>query len=418
MKRLIKFGSIGLVMAGAIAISGEAFAQVTVYSTQTPEGYELSIVGTPRTQIPVTVSSGGSTVTKSFRANGCGHVVIPNAASLANLNVGGQFRNVTQALTASPIALPTCQGTTSSTLPATHDTNSSIGTWNLGDGKILATVPVAANAPNGRLIDATYLDNSPKSRFVTLNACGIGKVTKLSSSANVSVDGAAAALVSSFTDLGSPLRCKGNLLMGSSQSFDFSSTPLPFVFRDANNSVFIAASGGAGATVSVGLASQSQTRSLTSDRCGGLTVGTKTNPQTTPFTIGSDTIDPATLSTGLKPSCKLTGGSYAYDVTPSGNFKTSDGQVFVKSTAGNPTGFGDRRIVSVVTTAASTRNLKADQCGIATIRSTTSSPIANSFGFSYDGSNYTVGSLPVAEVACVNAGTSASPDYELYRKLP
>ena len=240
-------------------------------------------------------------------------------------------------------------------------------------------------------------------------------VSKVSASALIAVNNGTAQAVNGLPT-SNGLRCLGDKVTGSESDFSSSfPSPLPDVYKDASNNIYFKTS--AGATVPVGLAAQSATRSVTSDRCGGLTVGSATRPQDTPFTINGVSIDPASLSVGLKPSCKLSGGSYAYDVEPTGNFKTSSGQVFVKTTTANPTGFGDRRILSITTSGSATRNLKANACGIASIRSTSSAPITGATEFSHNGNNYTVTDLPVHTASCVNAGTSASPNYQLFRAL-
>ncbi len=427
MKRIIRIGSIGLVIAGAIAGGNSANAEVPALSTtQNPNGssIDVTIFGTPRTQVPLSISGSGTQVSKSFRANGCGHVIIPKAASYAGLTVNGVLINTAKVFTATAIAPPTCQGTESSILPLpTHDYDGGNGitfsqSWNIGGGSILFKVPVVANAPNGRMVDAAYADNSAKSRFVSLNACGLAKVTKVARTAIITVNNGTAVDLSTFTGgLSAPLKCAGDKVVGEVNDFSAIFTQsLPTVYKDPQNSIYFV--GSAGATVSVGLAAQPATKSITSDRCGGLTRGSRLTPQTAPFTIGSQTIDPSTLPVGLKPNCKSTAGVYAYDVTPTNDIlKTSDGVVFVKATTANPTGFGDRRIVQITTSGSATRSLKANSCGIASIKSTTSKPILGTVTFEFGGTNYTVSDLPVHAASCVNAGTSAAPDYKLYRAL-
>jgi len=423
VKRIIRIGSIGLVIAGAIAGAGEVFAEVPAISLSVNKdgvSRNITIFGTPRTQVPVALLGAGTQVTKSFRANGCGHIVIPNAASYAGLIVAGKGVNVNSAFLASPIAPPTCQGMVSSALPTASHANNALGelhsAWNIGDGKLLLSPGADATAPNGRFVDGSYQDNSAKQRFVTLNACGLGTVSKVSTSTSISVNGGTAVDIGSLTDI-SPLRCSGAKVVGAEYDHPASFTGnLPDVFKDSQNSIYFKVD--SNAAVVVGLASQPAARSVTSDRCGGLTLGSQMRPYTTPFTIGSDTIDPAALSVGLKPNCKKkSDGSYAYDVAPTANITTSAGQVFVKSTTGYPTGFGDRRILSITASASATRNLKANTCGLASIKSKATNPIVSALGFTYKGISYTVNDLPLGAASCVNAGTSASPNYKLYRAL-
>lgn len=420
MKRLIKFGSTGLAICGAIAITGEASAQIPAIS-QSPDTvagqYRVTIYGTPRTQVPVSISGAGTEVSRQFRANGCGHVIIPNAADYAQLMIG-EFNISTATTFDDPaIAPPTCLGTTSSQLPSPHN-SPAVGrtnSWNLGDGRLLVTVPVDANAPNGRMVDVTYSDNSPRSRFVSLNACGLGTITRVGGSASISVNEGTPIEIGNIPQI-SPLRCLQATVIGAESDHPSVLTAsLPDVFKDYSNNLYF--KGSSGATIPVGLEGQAATRSVTSDRCGGLTVGSATRPQTSAFTIGSDTIDPASLSVGLKPNCKKqTDGSYAYDVAPTGNITTSAGQVFVKSTTAYPTGFGDRRILQITSTGSATRSLRANACGIANIRNSNNS-ITPSTQFTHNGNNYTVSNLPIFEVSCVNTGTSAAPNMQLYRGL-
>jgi hypothetical protein len=268
-------------------------------------------------------------------------------------------------------------------------------------------------APNGRFVDFTYQDNSGKSRFISLNGCGLGSIKSSNGAGSISVNGGTATAIGNIPIKQGGLRCSLAQVLGADG--DFTLPTLATVFKDTENNIFFKTT--AGASILVGLDSQASTKSVTSDRCGGLTIGSQLSPQTTPFTLNGATIDPSSLSVGLKPNCKLTGGSYAYDVVPSGNFKTSSGQVFVKNDSTYPTGFGDRRILQITTTGTGSKSLTANACGLATIRSTTSSPIIGSTAFTYAGSSYTVADLPVDKATCANTGTSASPSYQLFRAL-
>ena len=412
MKRIIKFGSIGLVIAGAIAVVGEAYGQVPALSKKNGiGGVQITIFGTPRTQVPVALSGLGTQVKKSFRADACGLIVIPNANQYANLTTPAGSVNVSAVFLRPVASKPTCTmpGFIVSSLP-----NSPDQAWNLGNNSILIATGIDASAPNGRFVDVTYSDNSPKSRFVSLNACGLGSVKAANTLGSIALDNGSPIAIGALPFIGAGLRCSGAIVLGSQN--DFPTIPaLPIAFKDDNNNIFIKTT--AGATVTVGLEAQASTKSATSDRCGGLTIGSQLSPQTTPFTLNGVTIDPSTLSVGLKPNCKNNGGTYAYDVTPTGNFKTSNGQVFIKNDATYPEGFGDRRILQITTTGSANRSLTANQCVLATIRSTNSSPILSTTTFTYNNNTYEVGNLPIEKAACYNVGDSNVPRYELFRAL-
>jgi len=401
MKRLIRFGSIGLVIAGAIAVSGEVFAQtvppeISMYYKTSANGnsYSILLTGTPRTQIPVTLSGQTVTRTKSAKINTCGHHIITNASSYTSYVLAG----------IAPVNLATVQSLAESPDPlcvagqSTPITGEAIKLS--GDRILLKTLVTSAN---GRFLDATYTKAETKSKYVTLNQCGIGTVSiGTSLDGSIAVNGGTSALLTSFSAGVIPaVKCIGNVI-GVYGAF-----PLDTEFKNSKGDYIVRTNPSAKLSFTIP-GSTPVTKSVTSDRCGGLVLGSATNPQTDAFSINGVTVDPATLSVGLKPSCKLTGSTYAYDVAPSGNFKTSSGQVFLKSTTANPTGFGDRIIHQFI--ASNSNGLKtytANACGMITVKNPAS--LLDSTGGAID-----LATLPLKEMACATVNGNA----ESYRYEP
>jgi hypothetical protein len=363
MKRLIKFGSVGLVIAGAIAISESAFAQVPAATrfVNAQSQYTIYITGTPRTQVPVALGNLQSTVTRTFSSNGCGHVIIPNANLLSSLTTPVGSVNLTNVLARPMIAPPVCTGQTSTALGTSADS-----AYNLGDNRVLINLGSDSTAPSGKRVDFTYTDNSPRQAFVSLNACGVGSINSrtLSNTATIAINGGAPVEFSTLPS--SQLRCGGTNVLGLDANFPTPSVPDTWIGTEGSTQ-YVFHKTTPNATVEYQTSSAAPVnRSVTSDRCGGLTIGTATSPQLSDFSIGGTLISVGSLPVGLRPTCKLTSGTYAYDVVPSGNFKTSDGRVFLKSIPSLPTGFGDRRIYTISTQGSTTtRTARANGCGIA-----------------------------------------------------
>ncbi len=417
MKRLIKFVSIGLVIAGAIATGGQASAvpEISKRTNSADSKIVFTFFGTPRTQIPVTIVEPISSK-KTLKADECGLIVIPDAATLGTISVAGQSSIQTSSvLSRTAIGVPPCNTLNGSViLPSSPD-----NLWNIGEGKILSWVGPTSGSISKRLIDVSYISAQPKSRFVSLNGCGLGSIkTGITSfnSGNPTREriGIGNTLVNmiSVPDVPEALLCSGSSVVGAS------TTPPPDAFKDAANNITFF--GTPNATISVGLEGAASSRSVTSDRCGGLTIGTLSNPIASgaSFTIDSESIDTTGFATALKPTCKLISGSYAYDVVPSGNFRTPQGLVFLKNSTAKPSGFGDRRIYNLGVNGTSARSLKLNACGLGTIKSPATAPFNTNTSFTYNSQPYTVGGLTEDFAICKNAGTSSTPNWKTYRVLP
>ena len=415
MKRLIKFGSIGLVIAGAIAIGGEAFAQIPPISrysqidstTGATTGIYVRITGTPRTQVPVTIAGQPQTTTKQVRLNSCGFGTI-DATNIQTIAFSQS--NGSSTYTVGPTEIPTA----TSPIPTCVNGNSSLDNItagaapvviNLGGGKILIN---ALKFPNnqGRVIDVAITKTVSKEKFVTLNVCGVGQISlgadTIPAEATIAVNGGTPTQINGLPNGNTVpvVDCAGSALAVNV------GIPAGATFKNAAGDFFIK-SASSGITLPTGATT---TKSVTSDRCGGITVGSITNPQTTPFTLNGttiDPIDPATLTTGLKPNCKLgTGGDYAYDVAPSGISKLSDGRVFVATTTANPTGFGDRLIYTMNFTASATaKTYNSDACGVIRVKQTT--PAFTEI--TVDGNPYVMADLQTREFNCKRTAAGAIP---------
>ena len=416
MNRLFKFELVGLVGLGAIVVGlNEASAQVPELSRRFNHSNQkivFTIFGTPRTQVPITISE-PKPARKILKTDTCGYVLIPDAASYGqDFTINGQPINGTVTLQAPTSTTPSCvNGVAGQVSPSPNGNNA----WNLGDGYIMAFTGTSGNG-NARLVDLIYTDTQPRSKFISLNQCGLGSTTlstsgiTLDSSYQVAVGENPLSLMSATPQTQGALKCYGDAVIG------VGGTPPPTVSKDWDDN--IAFFGTPNASIEVGLEGAASSRSVTSDRCGGLTIGSISNPISvgSSFTIDGEAVDTTGYPVALKPSCKLIGGSYAYDVAPSGNFRTPQGLIFLKNTTLKTSGFGDRRIYNFGINGASARTVKLNQCGLGVIKNPTTSPFNANTSFVY-GSTFTVGALPVTKSICTNIGTLASPDWQLYNLL-
>ena len=378
MKRLIKFGSIGLVITGAIATAGQASAQIppiSQYNSTSAAGLttkSIRIVTTPRVQIPVTVSGQPVTSRLQVRLNNCGQAVINgiNAESVSYTRdqLNGFPTGEISVSTLPTTAIPSCDSATGLSSLSNADANTPPA-YDVGNGRILINA-LRPSTNQGRVIDVFVKRTQNRERFVSTNACGIatlnlGDASTVPSFATVSVNGATPVQVSSILNGGTVpiVDCVGSNVVVQS------GFPTGTKFKNPDGDVFISSNLPIVATLPSG---GNVNRSVTSDRCGGVTLGSAINPQTSSFTLNGVSIDPSSLSTGLRPNCVLgTGGSFSYDVQPTGSVKLSDGRVFVYSTTANPSGFGDRLIYTISTASQSaSRTYNRDACGIARIRQT------------------------------------------------
>lgn len=143
----------------------------------------------------------------------------------------------------------------------------------------------------------------------------------------------------------------------------------------------------AGATADVSIDGVSRTRVATADACGQIAVSnSSTAPLSGTVQIGTQSINYATLPTQLKPSC--INGTLSEARTT--HYKTPEGTlVGVGFTPSNPQ--------NVITTGPRTRRITANSCG-ARFTGTTTAPISDTTSFTYNGTSYTVGTLPDAVV--------------------
>jgi len=358
VKRLIKFGSVGLVIAGAISIGGEAFAQLpTLFRVEkpTPTGIRASyfIKSTPRTQVEVELSGGVSTKTLPVRSNACGIAVLSSATKYNGLTLvseAGSFQPET-ILAGAAVLVPECLPNGQLATPLPSGSGSII---NGGSGRII----LVGLTPD-RVRDVTYSSPNVSKKFVSTDACGIGSLTSSSSGfTQVNLSGVTTALSAL------PLQ---NFLCRSGVVFSKSLTaPLP-VTATAN-----------GKSVSVSglpplqpypftVVGGSVTISATTDRCGGLTLGTASNPLTGTIQIKGVSFDTTTVGSGAKPNCVLnSNGSYSYQSSPS-NVRLSNGQLYIYQIPG--LSLESREIVPVTSGANRVVNQTANSCGIATYKS-------------------------------------------------
>ena len=382
MKRLIKFGSIGLVIAGAIAITGEAKAIPSVFLQETDSGERLGVSGTPLSTKVVTLSGANVTKTSTVRVNACGFTKIANPSALTegtiNILGNGSF-NVASVKGSPAIVEPTCSSTgVAANLPATA------GAYNVGSGAIVVT-----GLPVSRVLDSSYTSTALITKSLTLNACGFA-FTAFPFGALASVDGSTPISIG-----GLPLArysCVSGALFGklASGANRVPIIPLPDVSRDATNNLVIKAA--ADTRISVAFSGASFTKSATSDRCSGLYLPATT---TGVITVNGVSIDTSTFPVRSgQETCRVDAqdGLY-YNSLGSHNSRYSDGRIYIKNFSGLT--LGDRSIVSVQTTGIRTVSPTTDGCGLSVIRSTSTAPIAGSASFTYGGNPYTVSALPV-----------------------
>lgn len=397
MKRLINFGSVGLVLVGAIAAGGEAFAQLPdvfiqqVFTNGQPSGFRIGIKGSPRTQVPVTLSPQGGVGqqrTRAARVNACGFTVLNNASTLGDvIGFGGQNVTLSTLSNNSIVGAPDCvNGVPSFPLPNTPGQF----VYRTANNSLLIT-----GVSPSRVIDITYQDSSPISRFVSTNQCGFGLTNAPSGYLNVAVGS------NPVVDAGqlpiSEYRCVNGFTFKKADATQISNIPASFRYESDiwyKDAPFT--------QISTIFEGQPNVRSATSDRCGGLLLGSATNPVSGDVKINGISIgDVSSLPIAERPACRLSGGVYSFSVEPTGNIKLPTGQVYVTTVTGlslqgaQPNKLGDRSIVSVEQAGTRTVNVRTNACGLATIRSTTSAPITASTQFTkQNGSTQAFSDLP------------------------
>ncbi|WP_434683994.1 hypothetical protein [Pseudanabaena minima] len=374
MKRLIKFGLFGVVIAGAISSGGQAFAQLPSVFVQTgTSGVRVGVSGTPRTQVPVTFTPDlgtGQPRTRTVRVNACGFAVVPNANGLgSSISYVAQTVNVASVLALPVREVPTCvNGVPSSPLPS----DQANGAYHAPNNSILLV-----GLPPSRVLDLTYTDSSPVSRFITLNACGFGLTNPPSGYGNISVNGGAPVAWGSLPV--SLFNCVSGNIFAKASSITPAPT-IPATFRDGTSIWYY---GAPFTEITTTFEGAPNIRSATSDRCGGLLLGSATNPVSGTVKVNGLSVNTDTLPTAAaRPRCLLSGGNYAFEFVPTApNFKLPNGQVFLSEVVGlningaAPNKFGDRSILNVEVPGVRTVNSRTNACGLAQIRSTSNAPI-------------------------------------------
>ena len=386
MKRLIKFGSIGFVIVGAIVSGANDVSAIPASFIQfTPAGQRLGISGTPASVKSVTIT--GSTVprTSTVRVNSCGFTKITNPSGFTEGDIsifnGGTF-NVASVKSSAAIPEPTCSSIgVAANIPTTP------GAYNVGKGAIVYT-----GLPVSRVLDLSYTSSDPITRNVTLNACGYG-IVNVSAGGLFSVDGSAPADLSSLQK--AEYSCSGGVLFArifgpfSGVSNAVPITPLADVSRDSAFNLIVKVP--RSATSSVVFDNASFTRSATSDRCSGLYL-----PATTTgiVKINGVSVDTSAIPTrSSQESCAVRpDGSYA-NTQNFGTGRYADGRFYIKNFPSLT--MGDRSIVSVQSNGSRTVPTLGNGCGFSVVRSSASSPITALTSISVAGTSYTVGSLPV-----------------------
>jgi hypothetical protein len=387
VKRLIKFSA--LIAIAAIATGTgvyEAFAQLPSVFVQTgTSGTRVGVSGTPRTQVPVTFTPSNPNVgqprIRTIRTNACGFVVVPNANAL-----GGSISYLAQTVTVSSVlALPVIEapncvnGVPSSPLPQTQQN----GAYHAPNNSILLT-----GLTPSKVLDLTYTDSSPVSRFITLNACGFGLTNPPANYGNISVNNGTAVNWGSLAP--SAFTCFQNNTFAKASTLTPPPT-IPATFREGTS---IGYYGAPFTEIITTFEGAPNIRSATSDRCGGLLLGSATNPVSGTVKVNGLSVNTDTLPTAAaRPRCLLSGGNYAFEFVPtSPNFKLPNGQVFLSEITGlNINGapinkFGDRSILNVEVPGVRSVTTRTNACGLATIRSTSNAPILPATLFTKSGS--------------------------------
>jgi hypothetical protein len=404
-----------LIASGAIfGAGGDAFAQLTIpdlymqtsVSSTSGTTFKLGVAGTPNTIKKVAFSGISSSKTSGIRVNSCGFGKISNVQSLTSgvVNTPSGSFNAATVAGSTPILEPTCtNGVLSSELPTTGNA------FNLGKGTVLVK-GLTANTVQ----DFTYTTTAPQNRNVTINSCGFGVVTIPDSASSATIEGSSAVSLASLQRAN--LTCTGGDLYASpliaSVTNQLSIPAIADVSR-AETSVFIKTT--PFNIIPVTITGAASSKSVTSDRCSGLLIGSDTNPISGTVKINGVSVDTSTLPIGTIRACGQyteggdTGYAYATGNINSpwdanlASFRTGTGRVFIRNYPGLT--IGSRSILTLETTGDRNVSLTANKCGIATLRSSTSYPLTESSTFTYSGTTQTIASIDNgAAPRCTSAG--------------
>ena len=387
MKRLIKFGSIGLLIVGAIASQAEqAFGQVpAIYQQFIPGAVKkLGISGTPNTIRTVSISGVDVDKVSTVRVNACGFAKISNPSALTEGSITINYVSVNVAATKASalITEPTCIDGIPENVP------SSGTAFNIGKGAI-----VIRGLPTSRVLDVTYTSSDPVTRKVNINACGFGSLSGVRTSAYASVDGSTPIRWDTQPYAGLSCNSEGKLFALILNPNVIPQVPIPSiasVSRDSNNSLIF--KGVPSSIIPVTIAGASFTKSATSDRCSGLYLPATTTGM---ITINGVSIDTSSLPTRVgQESCKLFPDGAGYGNTQGYyNTKWSDGRIYIKDYPDLV--LGDRSIVSVQGTGTRSISLRTNACGTATISNTPASPLTSTTAFTHDSTSAVIANLPL-----------------------
>ncbi len=170
-------------------------------------------------------------------------------------------------------------------------------------------------------------------------------------------------------------------LMGSAQAQIAGFMP----HKDAKGAVYF--TGAPNSELTVMLGGLNQTRSVTANACGLLTIRpSATRPIPASFMIGTSTITPANLPTQLLPKCGTNG---QLEEARTANFKTSEGAVIV-------VGQTPSASVQMSFEGGKERKVKINACGFGKINNSSTNPFTANASFTpAGGSALTYGSLTV-----------------------
>jgi hypothetical protein len=163
------------------------------------------------------------------------------------------------------------------------------------------------------------------------------------------------------------------------------------VVKDAEGSVYVRGLGANSPTEFI-FSNVQTTRNTVSNACGGVILrGSTSQPLPSQLTVGGGSITVGDLPVALLPTCV----SGAWQIEPTGNFRTPDGRVVIVGQTPNtaiPVGFTGDRV----------RSATANSCGLVRLRSSNSFTVGGSFTVA--GSSFTVADLQVKNAPLCRSG--------------
>ena len=157
------------------------------------------------------------------------------------------------------------------------------------------------------------------------------------------------------------------------------------VVKDSTGSIYVTGLTPSSSTEFV-FSGVTQTKSVVANGCGAITLSGNANaPLPSQVTVGGNAIDIATLPTQLMPTCS--GG--VWNVTPTGNFKTSTNKVVILGQTANTA-------IQVNYSGSTARRATSNLCGIARIRPSASFTSSGPFTITGDTGTYDFATLTLA----------------------